>query len=189
MSFLHHKELLHLIFTQNIDSLEFKAKIPKEKVIFAHGNLSEAHCANCKKEMNHAVLYEHIHQGKIMYCDEKFCKGPVKPKVILYGENLPKEFFTKRDELVHCDLAFIMGTSLKVMPFNMLPYDLEQNSWRVVINREKVGIENNKDGFKYDDVSSFDVFVQGTTDEQVLKILEDCGWKQEFDLFVEEHSK
>jgi NAD+-dependent protein deacetylase SIR2 len=182
MSFLNHKGLLHLIFTQNIDSLELKAKVPKEKIVFAHGNLSESHCSICKKDVDHKILTQHIHEGKTLYCDSVNCKGPVKPKVIFYGEKLPIEFFDKISDVANSDLAFIMGTSLKVMPFNMLPYQLEKSAWRVVVNREKVG------HFHYDDVSSSDVFIQGTTDEQILKIVEDCGWKEEFDHFVKEHS-
>lgn len=183
MSFLNHKDLLHLIFTQNIDSLELNAKIPKEKIVFAHGNLSESHCSICNKEADHKLLTQHIQEGKILYCNSENCKGPVKPKVIFYGEKLDSKFFDSINTLQYSDLAIIMGTSLKVMPFNMLPYQLGKSAWRVVVNREKVG------HFNYDDVSSTDIFIEGTTDDQILKILEDCGWKEEFTQFIKNNLK
>mmetsp|Transcript_17382 Transcript_17382/g.19494 ORF Transcript_17382/g.19494 Transcript_17382/m.19494 type:complete len:250 (-) Transcript_17382:450-1199(-) len=43
IGFLHHKGLLDINFTQNIDGLELKAGIPEEKVVAAHGNLTGAH--------------------------------------------------------------------------------------------------------------------------------------------------
>ncbi len=183
MSFLNHKDLLHLIFTQNIDSLELNAKIPKEKIVFAHGNLSESHCSICNKEVDHKLLTQHIQEEKILYCNSENCKGPVKPKVIFYGEKLDSKFFDSINALQYSDLAIIMGTSLKVMPFNMLPYQLGKSAWRVVVNREKVG------HFNYDDVSSTDIFIEGTTDDQILKILEDCGWKEEFTQFIKNNLK
>mmetsp|Transcript_625 Transcript_625/g.632 ORF Transcript_625/g.632 Transcript_625/m.632 type:complete len:247 (-) Transcript_625:495-1235(-) len=43
IGFLHHKGLLDMNFTQNIDALESKAGIPQEKLVPAHGNMSGAH--------------------------------------------------------------------------------------------------------------------------------------------------
>lgn len=171
-----------MIFTQNIDSLEIKAKVPKEKLVHAHGNFLEAHCSECKKEHECALLKTHINEGKVLYCED--CKGPVKPKIIFYGEALPQDFFMKQDEFKQTDLGFVMGTSLKVMPFNYLPYQLDKNTWRIVVNRERVGHENGNSGFRYDDVSSLDMFLEGTTDEKIIKLIEDCGWKEEFDEYV-----
>lgn len=41
---LHDKGLLRRCFTQNIDSLEHLAGVPREKVVAAHGNFDTAHC-------------------------------------------------------------------------------------------------------------------------------------------------
>ena len=188
MSFLHYKGMLNLIFTQNIDSLELKTKIPHDKIVFAHGNLLESHCSGCKKDYDHEKLQLHIKEGKVLYCDIPDCKEPLKPKVVFYGESLPKNFFTKQEALLESDLGIVMGTSLKVMPFNFLPYQLKNSSFRLVVNREKVGDEGPK-GFLYDDVTSLDLFLEGTTDDICFKIIEDCGWKSEYDKFVEENTK
>jgi NAD-dependent histone deacetylase SIR2 len=188
MSFLNSKGWLNLIFTQNIDSLELKTKIPKEKIVFAHGNLLESHCAGCKKEHDHEILQKHIKEGKVLYCNKDNCKSPLKPKVVFYGENLPSNFFEKQNQLFNSDLALVMGTSLKVMPFSFLPYSLKKSSHRIVVNREKVGIEHVADGFLYDSLESLDLFLEGTTDDIVFKIVKDCGWKEEFDKYIQENS-
>jgi NAD-dependent SIR2 family protein deacetylase len=75
-----------------------------------------------------------------------------------------------------------MGTSLKVSPFNFLPQNLPKDTWRIVVNKEKVG------QFKYEELNSNDLFLEGTTDEIILKIVDDCGWKSEFDKFLKDHN-
>ena len=44
VAFLHEKNLLESYITQNIDCLEYKAGIPKDKIVAAHGDLSRAEC-------------------------------------------------------------------------------------------------------------------------------------------------
>jgi NAD-dependent SIR2 family protein deacetylase len=90
MSFLEHKKMLGTVFTQNIDCLEFKTGISKEKVVHAHGNVLEAHCSGCGKDQDIKTQNKHIVEGKILYCED--CNSPCKPKVILYGEAMPKHF-------------------------------------------------------------------------------------------------
>ena len=116
MNFFVHKNMVTYIFTQNIDGLEIKAKIPEEKLIFAHGNFYKDHCGKCDKEVDIEKIIEAIKNDKIYYCTDNNCKGPCKPKVVFYGEHLPKRFFEKLDECKknnNIDLIIIMGTSLK----------------------------------------------------------------------------
>ena len=74
MNFLVSKNIVKYIFTQNIDGLEKKAKIPDDKLIFAHGNFYTGHCANCKKSIDIKKINEGIENGEIYYCPD--CKGP-----------------------------------------------------------------------------------------------------------------
>ena len=41
---LHDKGMLLRCFTQNIDSLEAAAGLPRQKIVAAHGNFDGAHC-------------------------------------------------------------------------------------------------------------------------------------------------
>ena len=64
--------------------------------------------------MDESILADKIKSGEVYRCDNKSCNGPVKPNIIFFGENLPKEFFTGLYQVPHCDLMIVMGTSLVV---------------------------------------------------------------------------
>ena len=91
MSFLTKKQIVKYIFTQNVDGLEIKTKIPKDKIVFAHGNNNEGHCALCHYEVDIEKINEGINKGEVYYCPKR--KGHCKSKVIFYGEDLPSRFF------------------------------------------------------------------------------------------------
>ena len=88
MGFLCQKNIVRRIYTQNVDGLELKAGVPYDKMVFAHGKITEAACPSCKKEYDiNTLKNEYVMKDKIMYCT--LCKTPIKPKVIFYGEALP----------------------------------------------------------------------------------------------------
>jgi NAD-dependent SIR2 family protein deacetylase len=117
MGYLCKKNIVKKIYTQNVDGLELKAGVPMNKMVFAHGKITEAACPVCKIEYDINILKnEYVMKDKIMHCT--VCNSPIKPKVIFYGECLPLSFICNFICAFGCDLAFIMGSSLKVVPFN-----------------------------------------------------------------------
>jgi hypothetical protein len=90
-------------------------------------------------------MAEHISQARIPTCSEPDCGGLVKPDIVFFGESvsavlpaislvdgpfvytssakiqLPPEFATAVPALCSAALVIVMGTSLKVQPFAMLP--------------------------------------------------------------------
>ena len=176
MNFLVHKNIVKYIFTQNIDGLEIKAKIPEDKLIFAHGNFYKGHCAKCNKEIDINKINEGIQKGEIYYCPE--CNGPCKPNVVFYGEGLPPAFFEKLGECADVDLIIIMGTSLKVQPFASIPYFTNPKADIMVFNMESVG------GFQYNKLFSNTLLIEGKTDENVVKFLKDANLIDEFKDFM-----
>lgn len=185
MGFLCQKNLILRIYTQNVDGLELKAGVPREKMVFAHGTIVEAGCPECMETVDLETLKDYIKRGEIMYCEE--CKVPCKPKVVFYGESLPQSFFDSFQDIYNTDLSFIMGTSLKVYPFGRLPYEIPKDSWRVLINKSKVGTIFSLNRFKFDDEYKKDYFMCGYTDEMVLKLVKDCGWEQEFEEYCKKY--
>lgn len=184
MGFLNHKGYLSRIYTQNVDGLELKAGLPRDKVVFAHGVTTEGGCPNCMKSVDIAVIKEHVMTDKIFYCDD--CNSPCKPKVVFYGENLPRSYFASFDAITKTDLTIIMGTTLKVYPFNRLPYEVPKECWRVLINKSEVsGSMFTFNPFKFSSEYSNDVFIPGYTDEVIDKIAKDCGWENEFKAYIE----
>ena len=176
MNFMVQKNIVKYVFTQNIDGLEKKAKIPDQKLIFAHGNFYTGHCAKCNKYIDIKIINEGIQKGEIYYCPK--CKGPCKPNVVFYGENLPERFYKKLEESKDVDLIIIMGTSLKVQPFASIPYLTNPKADIVVFNMEKVG------EYLYDRLYNHSLFIQGKTDESVVKLLKDLNLLDEFKEFM-----
>ena len=179
MGYLCQKNLVKKIYTQNVDGLELKAGVPEDKMVFAHGRITEAACPNCQKEYDINVLRdEYVMKNKIMYCTS--CNTPIKPKVIFYGESLLLSFILNFIFIFGCDLAFIMGSSLQVYPFNQLPGKLPSGSWRVLINKERVD-----DFFNFDDTYSKDLFLPGYTDKIIEQLVKDVGWENDFNNYCE----
>jgi NAD-dependent SIR2 family protein deacetylase len=177
--FLCKKGLVKRIFTQNVDGLEIKAGCPKELCTFAHGRIDVAGCPECLRDYDIEELKKKIYNDEIAYCEK--CKKPIKPKVVFYGEYLPQSYFNSFDDIKSTDCAFIMGTSLEVFPFNRLPCNVPDNSWRILINLVKVsGPFFTTNRLKFDNEYKKDCFVKGLTDEVVQKIVDDCGWTVEF---------
>ena len=176
MNFFVQKKMVKYVFTQNIDGLEIKAKIPKEKLVFAHGNFYEGNCPKCDILIDIEKINEAIEKGEIYYCPQ--CKGPTKPYVVFYGEGLPKRFFEKIQESKDIDLIIIMGTSLKVQPFASIPYLTNKDACKLVFNMEKVG------EYGYDYLDDDSVFIEGKTDKSVIKFLKDINMFDEFAEFV-----
>jgi len=177
MGFLCQKNMVKKIYTQNVDGLELKAGVPMDKMVFAHGKITEAACPLCGKEYDINILKnDYVMKDKIMKCS--ICSTPIKPKVIFYGEKLPCKFIMNFCCMGGCDLAFIMGSTLKVYPFNQLPSKLSSSSWKIFINKEKV-----YNFFNFDDNYSKDLFLKGYSDEIIDKLVCDIGWENEFKIF------
>ena len=176
MNFLTSKNMVKFIFTQNIDGLEKKAKIPDDKLVFAHGNFYTGHCAQCNCTIDIEKINEGVQKGEVYYCPS--CKGPCKPNVVFYGEGLPVKFFESLQQLPEVDLIIIMGTSLKVNPFAMIPYLPEIHAYKLVLNMEEVG------QFGYCFLQSDALFIQGKTDNSVIKFLKDVNLYDEFSDFI-----
>lgn len=173
MKMVEEKGLLDLIFTQNIDALEIKAGISEENVVFFHGEANRASCAACRKERDMEEVRKAIEEENVLHCDE--CNGPIKPNLVLYGETINEENLKKTPRIKDAEVVFIIGTTLKVMPFNVLAYSTNPNCSRIVINMERVGIEG-PSGINYDSELSNDLFLGGKCDEIVEKLIEDLEW-------------
>ena len=112
---LHDKGLLLRCFTQNIDSLEVEAGIPKDMIVSAHGNFDSATCIGTGKQVDVDEVRNAIMSGPASV-DAMNAKhgGLVKPDITFFGERLPERFFACLRDFDRCDLLIVMGTSLTV---------------------------------------------------------------------------
>ncbi|KAG0340605.1 NAD-dependent protein deacetylase sirtuin-2 [Podila horticola] len=184
---LAKKGLLLRSYTQNIDSLEKMAGLPEDLLVEAHGSFATSKCIQCSIVSDSEWVKEHIMDSNIPYC--KRCSGLVKPEITFFGEDLPSRFRDMAQvDFVDCDLLIVLGTSLKVEPFNKLITQVSPRCPRLLINREKAGQELHS-GFDFDDRWKYtvqrDAWFLGDCDSGVKKLVSLCGWEDELQAMYE----
>ena len=169
IKYLNDKNRLLINFTQNIDGLELKAGLPLNKIVQAHGHLRTCACIKCKAPMDIVKFFEKIKKIEICHCEK--CKtGMVKPDIVFFGEMLPDDFYGKTPLVGEGDLTIIMGTGLQVFPFAGLISNTDAKSPLVYLNNDR-GTSNFYNPF---------LFIEGDIDKNLEKIVDLCGWKDDF---------
>ncbi|XP_047032646.1 NAD-dependent protein deacylase Sirt4-like [Helicoverpa zea] len=126
------------IVTQNVDRLHHKAG--SENVIELHGTGYIVKCLKCPYEISREELQVELMKNN-QYMESSFtmirpdgdvdlpreqvdkfrsplcptCEGPLKPDIVFFGDNVPKERVDKvRSEVSSSDAVFVLGSSLTV---------------------------------------------------------------------------
>ena len=172
MNFFVKKKLVKYIFTQNVDGLEIKAKIPEEKIVYVHGNSLTGHCPKCKTSVGINKIKEGIEKGKIYFCPK--CRTPCKPNIVFFGESLPKKFFEKLEECKDVDLIIVIGSYLTVSPFSNIPELTNKNAFKLLFNDEKVG------NYEYNNLEEKSLLIEGENKKNIMKFLNDINLLYEF---------
>lgn len=182
IALLHQKQILQRCFTQNIDSLESLAGLPREMIVAAHGNFDSATCHGTGRAVATEEMKQAVMAGDAA-CAELNAKhgGLVKPDIVFFGENLPERFFKlAAEDFPKCDLLLVIGTSLQVQPFAGLIRDVWPTVPRLLINRERVG-EDKDGGFQFDEPDTRDVFFKGDCDDGIRELVQLLGWEADFE--------
>ncbi|CAK0862025.1 unnamed protein product [Prorocentrum cordatum] len=195
LALLEQKGLLQRCYTQNIDSLETTAGLSRERLVAAHGNFDTASCIDTGRKVPPDEVRQAV-MGGAEACEEMAQRhgGLVKPDIVFFGESLPERFFRlQREDFALCDLLLIFGTSLQVHPFAGLAREPRPGVPRVLVNRERVGEDEDglgelqamlgigrASGLQFDHAGSQDVFVQGECDDAVEELVRLLGWQSEF---------
>lgn len=172
INLLHQKGLLLKLFTQNIDCLEREAGVPGDKIIEAHGSFADQACIDCKKAYPKEQMLTHIENKTVPRCVDCSCNGLVKPKIVFFGEQLPREFFDNIDLVQDADLCIILGTSLSVHPFASLPQQVDDAVPRLLINMEQVGTLGSRPD---------DVLILKDCDTGVKELATALDWSEELE--------
>ncbi len=103
------------VLTQNVDG--FHRRAGSKKVIEMHGMLSQIHCTKCphKQEVE-------TYEGFSLPPKCPDCNGILRPKVVLFGEALPKDQLSiyNAETSKGFDLVFSIGTT-SVFPYISAP--------------------------------------------------------------------
>ncbi|XP_012280366.1 NAD-dependent protein deacetylase sirtuin-2 isoform X2 [Orussus abietinus] len=197
---LWEKGLLLRHYTQNIDTLERVAGIPEELLCEAHGTFHTGRCLKCRAPYTLDWMKEKIFTDLVPICEE--CdEGVVKPDIVFFGEMLPDRFHALIDkDFSKADLLIIMGSSLVVQPFASLVDKVSSSCPRLLINKEKVGIQDRlvrffgmRQGLVFDPSESHagrDAAWLGDCDTGCQLLAEKLGWGDELKTLVEkEHQR
>ena len=200
---LHDRGLLLRCFTQNIDSLEAEAGIPRDKIVAAHGNFDSATCLDTGAKVPISEVREAIMAGEEGWrAMNARWGGLVKPDISFFGERLPERFYERAglladsvdSDFAKCDLLIVMGTSLVVQPFASLIDRVPDTCPRLLLNRQPVALYNpvlaelsgEPQGFRFRDPSNWrDVCFLCSTDDGVKKLAARLGWSRELDARVD----
>jgi len=175
---LQDKQLLHRLYTQNIDGLERLSGILPDKLVEAHGTFSNAKCTGCSAVYSDIFVNDAINNNKIPRCQRSNCRDIVKPNIVFFGESLPKRFDMHSRDFSQAQLIIVMGTSLKVEPFASIIKGSHVNTPRLLLNREAVGPFKNIKRRK-------DVVTLGNLIESLDELVDKLGWKNELEELME----
>lgn len=173
---LEKKNKLLRNYSQNIDTLEQVSGISTEKIVLCHGSFATFSCLSCRNKVNGTELREEIQNKIIPRCksctDTEGYNNVMKPDIVFFGEPLPSEFKTTIiEDVKHCDLLIVMGSSLQVQPVALIPslvVDTSPSIPQFLINRESVHIFH-----------EFDYHFRSDCDEVVKEICRALGWEEE----------
>ena len=122
---------LKSVITQNIDMLHSRAG--NTVVYELHGHMREGTCIGCYKKYDGEFVLDEVltHHG-VPYCPA--CGAPIKPDVILFGEQLPYQAFNAAErELRKADLMIVIGSSLEVAPAGDMPIIARRHGAKLII--------------------------------------------------------
>lgn len=107
------------LITQNIDRLH--AKAGSANIAEVHGSVAQARCLACGAVYPGSRILAALEREPdgIPLCD---CGRPLKPGVVLFGEDLPEDEMRRATDWARrADLMIVAGTSLQVWPVGGLP--------------------------------------------------------------------
>ena len=150
---LENMKLIKAIITQNIDELHQKAGAII--VYEVHGNINRFTCLGCRASYTKEQVINKFKKkkGSPPQCD--YCTAPLRPSVVLYGENLPNfEKYMSIDLAKKTEVMLIAGSSLTVSPICDLPvYTLKGGGRLIIVNDQPTHLDdkaeiviNNKTG-------------------------------------------
>jgi len=156
----HNK--LKAVITQNIDDLHSIAG--NSKVIELHGSYRRNSCMDCGSDIPLGDVQKYLISGILPpRCQ---CGGVIKNSSILFGESLPEGVIQEaKQEIKQCDCLIVIGSSLRVFPANLMPFEAAVSGSKVIII--------NDEPTRFDYIA--DVVLRGKAALLMTKIIDQLG--------------
>jgi NAD-dependent deacetylase len=142
---LEKMKLIKAIVTQNIDELHQKAG--NVIVYEVHGSVNRFFCLGCGASYSKEQILNKLKKKKSSAPQCDYCTAPLRPSVVLYGENLPNfEKYMSIDLAKKSEVMLIAGSSLTVAPICDLPlYTLREGGKLIIVNDQPTYLDNKAD--------------------------------------------
>ncbi|AUY51301.1 Sir2 family NAD-dependent protein deacetylase [Streptomyces sp. CB01881] len=130
------------VLTQNVDGLHQRAGQTARKVLELHGTAREVQCVDCRAVGPTEEVLERVAAGEPdPPCRE--CGGVLKPRTVMFGENLDPVVLEQADAISKaCDVFIAVGTSLQVFPVAALPLNaLKTGARLIIVNGESTAFD------------------------------------------------
>jgi NAD-dependent deacetylase len=139
---LEKMKIIKAIITQNVDELHQKAGAVI--VYEVHGNINRFTCFGCRASYNKEQVLNKLKRKKKTSPQCDYCGMPLKPSVVLFGEDLPRfEKFMSIDLAKNADVMLIAGSSLTVAPICDLPvYTLSKGGKLIIVNDQPTHLDD-----------------------------------------------
>ena len=139
---LEKMNLLKAVITQNIDELHQKAG--SIIVYEVHGSINRFSCLGCRASYTKDQIFRKLKKEKKHGPSCEFCAAPLKPSVVLFGEDLPRfEKYQSQALAQKADVMLIAGSSLSVAPICDLPvYTLREGGDLIIVNDQPTHLDD-----------------------------------------------
>jgi NAD-dependent SIR2 family protein deacetylase len=159
------ENIVKYLVSQNTDGLHIKSGVPHSKIAELHGNTNKEYCPKCKKVYfrdYHTRNARDVHNHKTgRMCNQ--CGTELWDSIINFQESLPEEELRNaQKESKLCDLAIVLGTSMRVSPACHLPLMRKSGGKLVICNLQKT---------PYDDQA--DILIHCETDRIMLLLMQE----------------
>ena len=137
--------LLRFLISQNVDNLHIESGIEPERLAELHGNKSLMRCLSCLRQVSHKDVGWDIRRWGNGYRTDPIqpgqptcvgCGGRVISSIVNFGDPMPdRELNDAYEHAEHCDVFFVIGSSLVVSPANDIPrVALEAGARLILLN-------------------------------------------------------
>lgn len=160
------KDIVKYVVSQNTDGLHVKSGIPIEKISELHGNSQKEICKKCNKAFYRDFRTRESTKVRDHKTSRKCtCGAPLYDSIINFGEDLPADQLdTAMDHSSMCDLAIVLGTSMRVEPACELPMMRKKHGKLIICNLQAT---------PYD--SKADLTIHTRTDQLMILLMEKLG--------------
>ena len=139
--------LVSCIITQNVDGLH--AAAGSANIHELHGSVKAVRCCDCAAPSDAESFIARVPCGE--------CGGKLRPGVVLFGEDLPRDAMDASwGASESSDVFFVLGSSLNVLPANQMPVLAKRSGAVLVIcNRDITSMDSMADYSTHEGISDF----------------------------------